>query len=184
MRAQVTGHRIEVGGKGPRAMAVQPVGAAAGSAGRPAAGPTRNARRGADGRPAVARRRAGSRAPSSLGATWWVALLVGAALLAFGLATHRLPAWLVTALAVLNLATFIAYWIDKRAAEAGRQRTPENTLHLFALLGGWPAARVAQQRLRHKSSKAEFLRVYTATVVAHLALLAAWVTGWLDRFVR
>ncbi|MDQ7954261.1 MAG: DUF1294 domain-containing protein [Pseudomonadota bacterium] len=176
--------RIEVGGKGPRAMAVQPVGAAARSAGRPAAVPTRNARRGVDGRPAVARRRAGSRVPSSLGAAWWAALLVGAALLAFGLATHRLPAWLVAALAVLNLATFIAYWIDKRAAEAGRQRTPENTLHLFALLGGWPAARVAQQRLRHKSSKAEFLRVYAATVVAHLALLAAWAAGWLDRFVR
>ncbi|VTY36735.1 Uncharacterised protein [Xylophilus ampelinus] len=90
----------------------------------------------------------------------------------------------MAALAVLNLATFVAYGVDKRAAEAGRQRTPENTLHLVALLGGWPAARVAQQRLRHKSSKAEFLRVYAATVVAHLALLAAWVAGGLDRFVR
>lgn len=176
--------RIEVGGKGPRAMAVQPVGAGAGRASRRPAGPTRDARRGVDARPAAARRRPGSRAPSGLGAAWWVALLLWAALLAFGLAMHRLPAWLMAALAVLNLATFVAYGIDKRAAEAGRQRTPENTLHLVALLGGWPAARVAQHRLRHKSSKAEFLRVYAATVVAHLALLAAWVAGGLDRFVR
>ncbi|MDN4591051.1 DUF1294 domain-containing protein [Xenophilus aerolatus] len=176
--------RIEVGGKGPRAMAVQPVGATAAQSSRPSAGPTREPRRGGDARPAAARRRGGSRAPSRLGAAWWVALLLWAALLAFGLSTHRLPAWLVAALAALNLATFVAYWIDKRAAEAGRQRTPENTLHLFALLGGWPAARVAQQGLRHKSSKAEFLRMYAATVVAHLALLAAWVTGWVDRFVR
>lgn len=176
--------RIEVGGKGPRAMAVQPVGAAAGSASRPSAGPTRDARRGAGARPAAGRRRTGSRAPSGLGAAWWVALLLWAVLLVSGLAMHRLPAWLVAALAALNLVTFVAYWIDKRAAAAGGQRTPENTLHLFALLGGWPAARVAQQRLRHKSSKAEFLRVYAATVVAHLALLAAWVAGWLERFVR
>ncbi len=168
--------RIEVGGKGPRAMAVQPVGATA--------GPAREPRRAAAARPSAPRRRAGSRAPSGLGAAWWLALLLWAALLAIGLSTHRWPAWVLAALAALNLATFVAYWIDKRAAEAGLRRTPENTLHLFALLGGWPAARLAQQRLRHKSSKYEFLRVYTATVVAHSAVLAAWVAGWLDRLVR
>lgn len=169
--------RIEVGGKGPRAMAVQPVGAATAKSSRPPAGPPR------DARPAAVRRRGGARA-SGLGAAWWLALLLWAALLAFGLATHRLPTWLMAALAALNLATFVAYWIDKRAAEAGRRRTPENTLHLLALLGGWPAARVAQQGLRHKSSKIEFLRTYAASVVANLAWLGAWTTGWLERFVR
>ncbi|WP_307720873.1 DUF1294 domain-containing protein [Pseudoduganella lutea] len=39
-----------------------------------------------------------------------------------------------------SLATFLAYFLDKRAARAGRRRTPERTLLLFGLAGGWPGA--------------------------------------------
>ncbi|WP_264673233.1 DUF1294 domain-containing protein [Marinobacter sp. ELB17] len=31
------------------------------------------------------------------------------------------------------------YWIDKRAAKRGAQRTAENTLHLFERCCGWPS---------------------------------------------
>jgi uncharacterized membrane protein YsdA (DUF1294 family)/cold shock CspA family protein len=50
----------------------------------------------------------------------------------------------------LSLAAFMAYAFDKSAAISGRCRTAENTLHLFALAGGWPGALLAQQWLRHK----------------------------------
>ena len=37
-------------------------------------------------------------------------------------------------------------------------------LHLLALLGGWPAAWLAQQNMRHKSSKTAFRAIYWATI--------------------
>jgi uncharacterized membrane protein YsdA (DUF1294 family) len=79
---------------------------------------------------------------------------------------------LAAALACLNLATYIAYARDKSAARQGRRRTPENTLLLLGLLGGWPAAIVAQQRLRHKTAKASFQLRFWLTTVANLAAAA------------
>lgn len=77
--------------------------------------------------------------------------------------------------AALNLLTFALYARDKHAARTGQWRTPENTLHLLSLLGGWPAAWVAQRVLRHKTSKASFQVMYWLTVAGNLACVAAWV---------
>jgi len=68
--------------------------------------------------------------------------------------------------------TFILYALDKSKAKRGARRTPENTLHLFALAGGWPGAAIAQQTLRHKSQKKEFRFVFWLTVIANFAALA------------
>jgi uncharacterized membrane protein YsdA (DUF1294 family) len=54
-----------------------------------------------------------------------------------------------------------------------RRRTPESTLHLLSVLGGWPGALVAQQMFRHKSRKLEFQIVFWLTV-----LLNCGVLGW------
>lgn len=69
----------------------------------------------------------------------------------------------------ISLVTFVVYWIDKRAAKQGKQRTPEVHLHLLALFGGWLGAHVAQQRLRHKSSKQNFRRVFYCTIALNIA---------------
>ena len=62
--------------------------------------------------------------------------------------------WLIPgAYGLVSLVTFIAYAIDKSAAQANRWRTRESTLHLLAMLGGWPGALLAQHALRHKSRK-------------------------------
>jgi uncharacterized membrane protein YsdA (DUF1294 family)/cold shock CspA family protein len=80
----------------------------------------------------------------------------------------RPPGWLALAYLGLSVLTFATYAIDKAAAKGGAWRTPENTLHLLALAGGWPGALVAQQVLRHKSSKAEFRAVFWTTVVLNV----------------
>jgi uncharacterized membrane protein YsdA (DUF1294 family) len=41
----------------------------------------------------------------------------------------------------------------------------KSTLHGLSLLGGWPGAMIAQQTLRHKSSKESFRAVFWITVV-------------------
>ncbi len=53
-------------------------------------------------------------------------------------------------------ARLLAYAQDKEAAQLGNRRIPENTLHVMAFLGGWPAAWLAQQKLRHKTQKQPF----------------------------
>jgi len=86
-----------------------------------------------------------------------------------------LPWWVLPASLAINLLTFCMYWADKRAAQAGQWRTPEKTLQLLALAGGWPGAWLAQQVLRHKSSKQPFRVVYWLMVLSHGLLLGAWL---------
>jgi uncharacterized membrane protein YsdA (DUF1294 family) len=66
------------------------------------------------------------------------------------------------------------------AAQQGRWRIREDTLHFWSLAGGWAGAWFAQQVLRHKSRKASFLASYWGTVVLHCAALAGWL-GWSAR---
>ena len=169
---------IHVGGKGPRAMVV-----------RTASDPqcadqnTRSGDSRRTPRPAQAKRSAAAgrsprqgKAPSpATGASLAYGLMLAwAALLAWGVWTQRLPLWTLAALAALNVVTLWMYAADKNAARAGRWRIPESNLHLLSLLGGWPAAWLAQQSMRHKSSKAEFRAVYWVTIVLHCGTLA-WV---------
>ncbi|HEX7646283.1 MAG TPA: DUF1294 domain-containing protein [Noviherbaspirillum sp.] len=79
--------------------------------------------------------------------------------------------------AVLSIAAFVAYAADKSAARRGDRRTPERTLHLLALAGGWPGGMLARRMLRHKSRKPMFLFVLWASALLHVAALA-WL-GWL-----
>ena len=58
-----------------------------------------------------------------------------------------------------------------KSKKSGSWRTQESTLHLFALAGGWPGAALAQQFLRHKSSKREFRNVFWFTVIINLGAL-------------
>ena len=75
---------------------------------------------------------------------------------------------------VVSIIAFFAYAIDKSAAVRNRWRIKESTLHLFALLGGWPGAQFAQRLLRHKSSKVSFQTTFWCTIVLNCAALG-WV---------
>lgn len=75
--------------------------------------------------------------------------------------------------AALSGITFVVYALDKSAAARGARRTPESTLHGLALAGGWPGALLAQQFLRHKSTKAEFRAVFWGTVALNVAAFVA-----------
>ena len=79
------------------------------------------------------------------------------------------PLWLALVYLLASAVTFLVYANDKSCAQRGMQRTPEGTLHLLSLVGGWPGALLAQQFLRHKSSKAEFRTVFWFTVVFNVA---------------
>lgn len=64
--------------------------------------------------------------------------------------------FIVYHLCCINLATFIAYGSDKRAAQNGAWRVPEAQLHTLEFLGGWIGAYIAQKFFRHKTKKRSF----------------------------
>src|SRR5688500_10314847 len=81
--------------------------------------------------------------------------------------------WYVAA----SVATVVAYGFDKSAAENNRWRVKESTLHMLALLGGWPGAFIAQRIFRHKSRKQSFQIGFMITVILNCAGLAALLTA-------
>jgi uncharacterized membrane protein YsdA (DUF1294 family) len=96
------------------------------------------------------------------------------AMLCVGAARGTLPAAVPALYVVASIAAAVAYATDKSAAERGAWRTRERTLHLVALIGGWPGALIAQTLLRHKTRKPSFRFAFWATVVLNCGVLA-WV---------
>ena len=101
----------------------------------------------------------------------WLFLLVVCGLAVRG----SLPAAVAALYLIASAAAFIAYRIDKSAALANAWRTPESTLHLIALIGGWPGALIAQRVFHHKSRKLSFQLVFWTTVALNCAALAWFV---------
>ncbi len=102
-------------------------------------------------------------------------LLLAVALMVMGIA----PALLTLLYLLMSAVSYIAYFLDKDAAgKRRRQRTPEATLHMLDVLGGWPGALIAQQQGRHKTVKATFQIGFWLSVVANLTAVAAlWYSG-------
>ena len=87
-----------------------------------------------------------------------------------------LPLLVLAIYTATSLLTFILYWSDKHAAENGKQRTPESTLQLLSLVGGWPGGLFAQRIFRHKSTKKSFQFVYWLTVFFNIAVLFVMIS--------
>jgi uncharacterized membrane protein YsdA (DUF1294 family)/cold shock CspA family protein len=124
-------------------------------------------------KPAIARKRATPRPvvnPSLRALFGWAFVLVLAALYVLG----RVPSPVVVTYLSMSLAAFLAYAIDKSAAERNRWRTSENTLLALGLFGGWPGALLAQGKFRHKTRKAEFQFMFWISVLINCGALV-WV---------
>ncbi|WP_458524707.1 DUF1294 domain-containing protein [Onishia taeanensis] len=96
---------------------------------------------------------------SAIPVLWWLVV------------AGKFPAFLLWILAGMSAVTFVLYGLDKWAAKRETQRTAENTLHLCALLGGWPGALLAQQVFRHKSSKRSLQIAFWFTVLLNCGVL-------------
>jgi uncharacterized membrane protein YsdA (DUF1294 family)/cold shock CspA family protein len=83
--------------------------------------------------------------------------------------------WVLPLYLAASLLGLLLYWLDKRSAQGGGRRTPENTLHLVELAGGWPGALLAQQLFRHKTRKASYQAIFWLIVVVHQAFWLDWL---------
>ena len=169
LHMRVEYEEVHVDGKARRAVAVRPVGS---NAAVPNASASQSPSSRADRSNSKKSR---SYAPTASAALIVLLTLCWLIVVGWALWIERLPLWGGGALLALNLLTLWLYAADKNAARAGTWRISENQLHLLALLGGWPAAWWAQQRLRHKTSKVAFRVTYWITVVLHCAVLLGWL---------
>ncbi|MFV9503384.1 MAG: DUF1294 domain-containing protein [Oscillochloridaceae bacterium umkhey_bin13] len=109
--------------------------------------------------------------------------LVGALILVFGfffvlgvlIWLGWLPFWALAIYGLMSLIAFLAYGSDKARAGNGARRTPENTLHMYELLGGWPGALLAQTYFHHKRSKTSYQIAFWLIIVLNLLGLAVGV---------
>jgi uncharacterized membrane protein YsdA (DUF1294 family) len=79
----------------------------------------------------------------------------------------HVPPYVGLAYVLASVVCFAVYALDKAAARSRARRTPERTLLLLGLAGGWPGAVLAQQWLRHKSVKPSFRAKFWVTVLAN-----------------
>lgn len=108
----------------------------------------------------------------------FVLVVVGATLVG------RLPPAISVIYSVASTLTFLRYWFDKWAARQGRWRTPESSLLLLGLAGGWPGAVVAQRVFRHKNRKQSFQLAFWGTVAMNSIALGWLLTDGGSRLVR
>ena len=74
---------------------------------------------------------------------------------------------------VINPVTYLAYWVDKRAAIRGEWRIPERNLHMLEMLGGWSGALLAQKILHHKNKKKSYQSEFAFVLIMQVGFVVA-----------
>ena len=73
-------------------------------------------------------------------------------------------------LLIINLAGFLAMFLDKQKAKKGKWRIPEKTLFLFAIAGGSIGTTLGMNLLRHKTKHWYFKFGMPAILIIQIAL--------------
>ena len=74
-------------------------------------------------------------------------------------------------LIVINIIGFYVMWSDKRKAQKGKWRIPENTLFLITALGGGIGTIAGMYTFRHKTKKLKFTIGLPAILILEIILL-------------
>jgi uncharacterized membrane protein YsdA (DUF1294 family)/cold shock CspA family protein len=99
-----------------------------------------------------------------------VALLVFVVSYLISTLMWNLPWQVGAAYVVMSLICAGFYWHDKVSARLREWRTSEAALFMLGVFCGWPGAIVAQQVLRHKTSKKSFRVMHWTSAVMNMVL--------------
>ncbi|QNN24677.1 DUF1294 domain-containing protein [Planctomycetales bacterium ZRK34] len=77
------------------------------------------------------------------------------------------------AVLVLSFFGMIMIVYDKRQARLDRWRTPEATLHMIELLGGFPGVMLARRLFKHKTRKLSYRIIAALMAIVHVAVAGA-----------
>ncbi len=71
-------------------------------------------------------------------------------------------------LLIINLASFLAMYIDKKRAKWGKWRIKESTLFTLVLLGGGIGGIAGMYTFRHKTQKPRFVIGFPAILIIEI----------------
>lgn len=131
--------------------------------------------KGEPGKKASKARKSGKPSKSKLSFAILIACLYFAALVA-AIIIWQQTIYILVSHIVFSFLSFSSYAKDKYYAEKKRWRIKESRLHFYSLIGGWPGALVAQQVLRHKTSKLSFQSTFWLSVLLSLGITAYFHT--------
>ena len=80
-----------------------------------------------------------------------------------------------TGFLIVNFVSGVIIWVDKQRALKDELRVKEETLLVWALLGGWPGGILSMKCFRHKISKQPFIVKYLFAVTLNLGVTAGIV---------
>ena len=92
--------------------------------------------------------------------------------------TWHFASWIAWIYLIASGLCLVLYARDKWCAARQRRRTPERTLLLVGLFGGWPGVLLARRVLRHKTTKRSFRVAFRASVIVNLIALFALTSPW------
>lgn len=99
-----------------------------------------------------------------------------ALLMLFGVGVSDVPAIVKIYFFAINLATIVAYFVDKGRAIRDERRIPEAVLHGMCLLGGAPGAELGRRFARHKTLKLSF-RMVIILGMMEIVLICVFTNG-------
>jgi uncharacterized membrane protein YsdA (DUF1294 family) len=105
-------------------------------------------------------------------------LMITPAMAIWRLSGSNIAPWITGWYVIVSIITYALYARDKRSARRQGERTPENVLHFWELIGGWPGAYLAQRGLRHKSSKMSYQFTFWLIVATHHYVAFDWQLDW------
>lgn len=82
--------------------------------------------------------------------------------------------YIVIYILILNLISFILFFIDKKRALKDKWRIKESTLHLCSFLGGSIGSITAMYMFHHKTKKLKFCIITGLALVFNIIVLSAF----------
>ncbi len=71
---------------------------------------------------------------------------------------------------LINIVTFVTFWIDKNLAQNNKSRIQESTLVLMSAIGGAAGGLAAMYLLRHKTKQMKFFLGLPALLLIHMII--------------
>ena len=78
--------------------------------------------------------------------------------------------FLISYFFLMNIVTFVTFWIDKNLAQNNKSRVSESTLVLMSALGGAAGGLAAMYLFRHKTRHAKFFLGLPAMLLIHMII--------------
>ncbi len=88
-----------------------------------------------------------------------------------------IPFMVIVYLIIINIISFLMFYIDKRKAKKHLWRIPEATLLFFAFIGGSFGAFIAMRLFRHKTKHAKFYVCVPLFMIIHIIIIVTGIIG-------